>query len=121
MAEKDLEVMARSCDEPEEFPIKSLNNVLEQVYADHTNDGPVHYTLDAAACDAFFKFSKPQDNAVSPSQASVGSPCPIRMSSRIASTQRETNTPFVCHCQCTFFMIVFKRHLLVRLDQQVES
>ena len=73
MAEKDLEVMARSCDELEEFPIKSLNNVLEQVYADHTNDGPVHYTLDAAARDAFFKFSKPQDNAVSPSQASVGS------------------------------------------------
>lgn len=72
MVEKDLEAMAASCAELEEFPIKSFNRVLEQVYAEHTSNGPVQYTLDAAARDAFFKFSKPQDN-VPQSQASVSS------------------------------------------------
>lgn len=68
--EKDLEAMSASCEELEEYPIKSLNHILEQVYADHTNDGLVQYTLDVSARDAFFKFSKPQDH-VPQSQASV--------------------------------------------------
>lgn len=71
MAEKDLEAMAQSSTQLDEFPIKSLTNVFEKIYADHTGDGPVQYTLDAAARDAFFKFSKPQDNFPTQSQASI--------------------------------------------------
>lgn len=70
MVEKDLEAMAASCVELEEFPINSLRQIFEQVYAEHTSDGPVQYTLAAAARDAFFKFSKPQDT-VPQSQASI--------------------------------------------------
>ena len=57
---KDWETMAASCDELEEFPIRSLNNIIEQVYADHTNGGPVQYTLDAAVRDAFLNFLRPR-------------------------------------------------------------
>ena len=62
MEEKDLEEMAQQCDQLAEFPVTSLNVVLKQVYAEHTNERPIQYTLSASAREAFFKFSKPQEN-----------------------------------------------------------
>jgi hypothetical protein len=62
MKEKDLEEMAQQCDRLAEFPVTSLSVVLEQVYAEHTNEGPIQYTLSARAREAFFKLLKPQEN-----------------------------------------------------------
>ena len=60
--EKDLEVMAQHSGALEDFPIQSLDGVLEQIYAEHNNNPPVKYTLTATAREAFFKFAKPQDH-----------------------------------------------------------
>lgn len=46
----------------ENFPIQSLGGVMEQIYAEHNNNSPIKYTLNASAREAFFKFAKPQDN-----------------------------------------------------------
>ena len=59
--EKDLEVMAQHCEELDNYPIQSLNVVLEQIYVEHDNVPPVKYSLSASAREAFFKFVKPQD------------------------------------------------------------
>ena len=60
--EKDLEVMAQHSGALEDFPILSLDGVLEQIYAEHNKNPPVKYTLTATAREAFFKFAKPQDH-----------------------------------------------------------
>ena len=60
--EKDLEAMADHCEAMENFSIQSLDGVMEQIYAEHNNNPPVKYTLNASAREAFFKFAKPQDN-----------------------------------------------------------
>jgi hypothetical protein len=41
MEEKDLEETAQQCDQLAEFPVTSLNVVLKQVYAEHTNEAPI--------------------------------------------------------------------------------
>ena len=43
--EKDLEVMAQRSRALESFPIQSLDGVLEQIYAEHTKNPPVKYTM----------------------------------------------------------------------------
>ena len=60
--EKDLEAVADHCEAMENFPIQSLHGVMEQIYAEHNNNPPVKYTLNASAREAFFKFAKPQIN-----------------------------------------------------------
>jgi len=60
--EKDLEAMADHCEAMENFPIQSLHGVMEQIYAEHNNNPPVKYTLNASAREAFLKFAKPQIN-----------------------------------------------------------
>lgn len=59
--EKDLEAMAQHCEELNNYPIQSLNVVLEQIYAEHNNVPAVKYSMSASAREAFFKFAKPQD------------------------------------------------------------
>lgn len=70
--DRDLEEMAELSEQLELLPVRSLNVVLEQIFAEHNNDDNVKYCLSASARDAFFKFSKPQDN-FRPSQSSAGS------------------------------------------------
>ena len=60
--DKDLEAMADHCEAMENFSIQSLDGVMEQIYAEHNNNPPVKYTLNASVREAFFKFAKPQDN-----------------------------------------------------------
>ena len=69
--EKDLEAMAQHCEELDNFPIQSLNVVLEQIYAEHNTVPPVKYSLSASAREAFFKFTKPQDELPSTQGASA--------------------------------------------------
>ena len=69
--EKDLEAMAQHCEELDNYPIQSLNVVLEQIYAEHNTVPPVKYSLSASACEAFFKFTKPQGELRSTQGASA--------------------------------------------------
>ena len=76
--ECDLEAMSEQCVRLQEFPVQSLNIVLEQVYAEHNNDTPpVKYTLRATAREAFFKFSKPAENLPSCSQVVAAAEQPV--------------------------------------------
>ena len=69
--EKDLEVMAQHCEELDNYPIQSLNVVLEQIYVELNSVPPVKYSLSASAREAFFKFAKPQDKLPSTQGASA--------------------------------------------------
>ena len=69
--EKDLEVMAQHCEELDNYPIQSLNVVLEQIYVEHNSVPPVKYSLSASAREALFKFAKPQDKLPSTQGASA--------------------------------------------------
>ena len=53
--------MAQLCERLNDFPVKSLKVVLEQVYAEHNSDLSIKYSLNASAREAFFKFAKPQE------------------------------------------------------------
>ncbi|PFX16551.1 hypothetical protein AWC38_SpisGene19162, partial [Stylophora pistillata] len=69
--EKDLEAMAQHSGELEDFPIQSLDGVLEQTYAEHNNNPPIKYTLTDTAREAFFKFAKPQDHLANSQGAAI--------------------------------------------------
>ena len=69
--EKDLEAMAQHCEELNNYPIQSLNVVLEQIYAEHNNVPAVKYSMSESAREAFFKFAKPQDRLQSTQGASA--------------------------------------------------
>ncbi|XP_044184740.1 uncharacterized protein LOC122964877 [Acropora millepora] len=83
---KDLEEMAQLCEKLNDFPVKSLKVVLEQVYAEHNNDMPVKYSLNASAREAFFKFAKPQELDLTSSQ---GTP-------RLTCTNSKRNKHVLC-------------------------
>lgn len=50
--ERDLEEMAELCVELNELPLKNLNTVLEQIFAEHSNDEQMKCTLSPSACDS---------------------------------------------------------------------
>ena len=68
--ERDLEEMAGLAELLEDQSMTSLNGVLEQIFAEHSNDDTVKYSLSASAREAFFKFSKAPET-VTPSQSST--------------------------------------------------
>ena len=72
---KDLEEITQLCEKLNDFPLKSLKVVLEQVYAEHNNDMPVKYSLNASAREAFFKFAKPQELDLTSSQGTPRLTC----------------------------------------------
>ena len=72
---KDLEEMAQLCEKLNDFPVKSLKVVLEQVYAEHNNDMSIKYSLNASAREAFFKFAKPQELDLTSSQGTPRITC----------------------------------------------
>ena len=56
---RDLERMAELSERLDEFALKSIKVVLEQIYVEHNSDStPVRYKLSSDARDAFFKFAK---------------------------------------------------------------
>ena len=67
--------MAQLCEKLNDFPVKSLKVVLEQVYAEHNNDMPVKYSLNASAREAFFKFAKTQELDLTSSQGTPRLTC----------------------------------------------
>lgn len=69
--ERDLEEMSEFCQQLDDLPVKNLNTVLEQIFVEHNSDEQAKYTLSPTAREAFFKFSKPQEN-IAPSQMNTG-------------------------------------------------
>ena len=63
------------CEKLNDFTVKSLKVVLEQVFAEHNKDMPVKYSLNASAREAFFKFAKPQELDLTSSQGTPRLTC----------------------------------------------
>ena len=66
----DLEKMAEQSENLEQFPVKSLTDVLDKISMEHNTKPPVKYTLTASAKELFFKYSKPSEESQGASPSS---------------------------------------------------
>ena len=60
----------------DDFSVKSIKVVLEQIHTEHNNAEPVKYLLNASAREAFFKFAKPlEEEHQAAANSSQGGAC----------------------------------------------
>ena len=86
---RDLEQMAEVSQQLEnDFSVKSVKVVLEQIHTEHNNAEPVKYQLNASAREAFFKFAKPIEDEHQAANSSQGAAC---APTKLTNSKRNTH------------------------------